>query len=832
MTDDNWDDIQTIFADAIELSPSARASVLDARCAGRPAMRTEIESLLASHDRAGAFLNVATVAASGADVPEMRDHAGDIVGGFRLVEQIGEGGMGVVYRAERADGEFAEEVAVKLLTTPISSAEALRRFRVERQILATLNHPDIVTLIDGGLTPNGQPFLAMKYVDGVPIVDHCTRHRLALADRIRLFQRVCAAVQYAHQNGVGHRDLKPANILVTADGPPKILDFGVAKLIDRDGLPESTTPSVFQPLTTNYASPEQLRGFTVTTAADVYALGMILYEMLVGARPYVTTDKPLDEVIRLVVENDPIRPSQARPPDAAANQRPPYDVRALRGDLDAIVLRALRKSPEERYPSAAALADDLGRYLTGRPVEAREPSLGYVARKLAMRHKASFATAAIALLLIVGLLAVSLWQARVARDERDRAAARFDDARQLANALIFKLHDGVQALPGSTPVRKAIVAEALTYLERLSNDPTADVALRLELAKGYHRIAEVQGAPNATNLGDREGARNSLRRAVALLTPLVSNDREPRLSRDAGLELAGVQMLLTRVAKAASDPEEAQEAARRALAVSEMLVQRDGRDEAAKRMLGSAHFNMAFVASSSEGAVQYWERAARVFEPLLGARPNDLDLQRDMALVHKYLGGHYQGTGELSKALAYHSRALELDQRRFEALPNDRRAALDVAIDLGSVAWIHDAEGRLADAVTMYERSRDIRRRLAESDPKDDYARGRVAYALDSLARSYSKMNRHADALSHAREAVAIADARASIDAQNRTQLVDYLAGLAAAERAAGLYDRACDHVRRADALSRETPLAFEEERIRRQVRDGLAACAATRPRP
>ena len=822
MSDESWVEIEALFAEAAELPAVARQAFLDARSAGRPALRAEVESLLASHDGSGGFMHVATRGSGAFDDVLSRGEPGQTIGRFRLVERIGEGGMGVVYRGERADGEFDDQIAIKLVAAPLHDPAALRRFRVERQALATLNHPDIVALVDAGVTETGQPYLAMKYVDGVPITEYCRAHAATLDDRLRLYQRVCAAVHYAHQSGVVHRDIKPANILVTPEGLPKVLDFGIAKLLDGPGSAERdrTATALLRPLTPNYASPEQLRGLPATTACDVYALGVLLYELLSGVRPYDVSSAPLDVVLATVGEREPRRPSAA-----AAPGQIPYDGRSLRGDLDAIVLKAMDKEPSRRYASALELSDDIARHLATQPILAREPSLAYVAARLARRHRPAFVAAGVSMAALLAALGVSLWQTRVAIAERDRATARFNDARQLANALIFKIHDEVSPLAGSTPVRQSIVAEALTYLERLSGDPSADAALRIELAKAYHRVGEVQGNPNTPNLGDRNGALTSVRRAIALLAPLASGDT---FLPEAALELGRAQITRSRLEGAAGAADEQLEAAQGAIAIGEALVNRSPRDAGARRFLGSAHFAMAFADPGSN--VRHWQRAGEVFESLLAEEPDNLNAQRNVALVEKYLGGHYQGAGDLEAALRHHRRALELDRSRAEAAPQNRQAQLDLAIDLGNVAWIDDAAGRFAEAVESYEQSRDLRRRLSESDPKDDYARGRLAYVLDVLARSYSKLGRHLEALAHAREAVAIADARRSADTQNRSELVDYLSGLAQVERAAGRLEASCMDARRAQSLAAQTQITTEKDRILRQVAENISACEARSP--
>jgi non-specific serine/threonine protein kinase/serine/threonine-protein kinase len=811
----DWDDIETLFAEAMELAPGERAALLDARCGGRTELRAEVEALLASHDGSGDFLGSMTGPPRNplADAPSL---LGQTMGRYRLLERVGEGGMGVVYRGERADGQFAEQVAVKLIPLAIANTDTLRRFRIERQVLATLNHPDIVTLIDGGMTDTGQAYLAMKYVDGVPITEYCARQSLPLDDRLRLYQRVCGAVQHAHRTGVVHRDLKPANILVTADGTPKVLDFGVAKLLDRsDPGVEVTETGMLRPLTPNYASPEQLRGLPVTTACDIYALGVLLHELIAGVRPYEVAGTPIDEMLATVID----RP-RSRPSAMAARERLPYDPRRLQGDLDAIVLKAMSQDPSRRYAAAQELSNDIGRHLARQPVIARPPSLAYLAASLARRHRAAFAAAAVSLAALVAALGVSIWQTRAARAERDRAAARFNDTRQLAMALILKIHDEVRPLAGSTPVRQSIVKEALTYLERLSADPAADAALRIEMARAYHRIGEVQGRPNVPNLGDRQGAMTSLRKALALLRPLVS---DPQMAPDAAPEFVRAQIAFSSVARAAGLHDEAHAATGEGIAIAERLVQASPRDRQARRLLGTVYFDMAIVASP-ESALPRWLRTGEVFESLLAEAPDDPDAQRNVALVQKYLGGHYHELGQLDQALQHYQRALALDRRRADAAPGNHVTQIDLAIDLGNVASIHRDAGRLEEAIGGFEESRDIRRRLTESDPQNDYARSRLAFALATLARAYSKAGRHADALSHAREAVTISEARAAVDS---VELIDYLTGLAQIERAAGRLDRSCPPARRAAALADKTLIPSNYGRIRGQLTESLDACTS-----
>ena len=608
MSDESWRDVEALFAEALPLEAGERAALLERRCSGRPDLRREVESLLVSHAELGGFLDAGTVGDARLNSLPIDDYRGVTFGRYRLVERVAAGGMGVVYRAERADGEYAEQVAIKLLATSIHDPDALRRFRTERQVLASLNHPDIVTLLDGGVTDGGLAYLVMTYVDGVPVVEYCTTRQLSLHDRLALFRRICAAVQHAHQNGVVHRDIKPANILVTPEGLPKVLDFGVAKLLDPSGVGVEATASVLRPMTPNYASPELLRGLPVTTASDVYALGMLLYEMLAGTRPYDTSDKPLDEVIRLVVETSPSRPSRAQP---AAASRPPYDLRALAGDLDAIVLRALAKTPDERYRSAAALADDLGRYLAGRPVDAREPSLGYVMRKLAARHTAAFTTASVAMLVILGLLGLSLWQARVAREERDRARSEATKAREVAAFLsnLFQGANPVQARGQALTARDLLDRGTAAIAIQLKGQPDVQASLLLLMSEAYERIGVM---PTALDLAQQ---------STAL--------REQLPGGAESVEIAQSLHLVGRTLRRLGRPAEALAPLERALSLRERLLGADDRSVA----LTLRELALARTDVGQPGAREMLERAIRIEERAAPGSTNLALLYNNLAIL-------------------------------------------------------------------------------------------------------------------------------------------------------------------------------------------------------
>ena len=434
MTPERWQQVKALFEQALERPPDERAAFLDQACHGDEALRREVRSLLSSHDDGFLDEPLSLDAPSGDDGAA---HTGQRIGAYRLVREIGHGGMGAVYLAERADGQFHQQVAVKFVRHGVDSDTLRRRFRAERQILARLEHPHIARLIDGGVSEDGLPYLAMEYVEGTRIDHYCDAHHLSTNERLRLFLAVCEAVHYAHQNLIVHRDLKPSNILVTEGGTVKLLDFGIAKLLDDNAAatPLDEVPRTgMRVMTPEYASPEQIRGEPVTTAFDVYALGIILYELLAGQRPYRLSGLSPGEMERIVCEKAPARPSTAVTREAqtdATRAATPEEIsrmrstqpdklrRRLAGDLDTIVMMALHKDPSRRYRSVGQLSEDLRRHLDGLPVTARPDSFAYRISKFIRRHWMGVAAAVFISLL--GGIATTAWQARVAEQQRRKA---------------------------------------------------------------------------------------------------------------------------------------------------------------------------------------------------------------------------------------------------------------------------------------------------------------------------------------------------------------------------------------------------------------------------
>ncbi len=454
MTVERLQQVEELFHAALELDPEARQGFLNEACDADRELRAEVEALLQAFAQSPEFIVASSPLIGIQSDAGQRGAAqlGERLGPYRLLREIGRGGMGEVYLAVRDDDQYRKQVAIKLVRRGMDIDSIIRRFRHERQILAGLDHPNIARLLDGGTTEDGLPWLAMEYVEGEPIDAYCDRRQLSINERLKLFRTVCAAAHYAHQNLVVHRDLKPSNILVTKDGEPKLLDFGIAKILDPElyGQTAEQTLSVMKLMTPGYASPEQVKGETITTASDVYSLGVILYELLTGHRPYRIAGRSPHEVLRVVCEEEPVKPSlavtrveakngsdgSATTPEEvsrARDEQPERLRRRLAGDLDNIVLMALRKEPQRRYPSIEQFSEDVGRHLDGLPVTAGRGTFAYRSGKLVRRNKVLVAALALVMLSLLTGIILAMWQAREARQQAEIALQQRDNARAINN---------------------------------------------------------------------------------------------------------------------------------------------------------------------------------------------------------------------------------------------------------------------------------------------------------------------------------------------------------------------------------------------------------------
>jgi len=727
------------------------------------------------------------------------------IGPYRLVRRIGRGGMGTVYLGVRDDDAFKKRVAVKVLTRGHDTEAIVQRFRNERQILASLDHQYIAGLLDGGTTPNGLPYFAMEFVEGQTIVDYCESRALDTTARLQLFRKVCSAIQYAHQNLVIHRDIKPANVLVTEDGTPKLLDFGIAKLVNPELGAHALAPTMagMHLMTPEYASPEQVRGDVVTTATDVYSLGVLLYELLTGRRPYHLTSRAPAEIARVVCESMPERPSTAvtkvrqltafddvptgvDPASTATRPTAPSPStrtidadrlrRRLSGDLDNIVLKALSKEPARRYASAEQFAEDVRRHLVGLPVIAREDTLTYRAAKFVRRNRALVAAGAITLLVLVAGIVGTTWQAREARDARARAEGRFDDVRQLASALLFDVHDAIRDLPGATPARKLIVNEALEYLDKLARDSGDRTDLRRELAAAYLRVGDVQGRPLTPNIGDTAGALASYRKSAAIYEQLAAAD--PRRVDDAfRLDQGRAYLRLSDVLTAAGDTAVALANAQKGLALMERDRGEQSASFAARREIAAAYSRAGDLRSATgdvKGALEYRRTALARMEALAAQMPNDPDVMRQLGVGYQKLGNtlgnpNAPNVGDSAGALQQFERAAQVFTRATAAYPDNVVFRRNLAVVQSNTADALLALKRPRDALESIRAARAAFLALAASDPMNAAGQNDIAVIHSKMGEMLAANGRTREAAAEYAEAVAVHQRLAAKDPANES---------------------------------------------------------------
>ncbi len=767
MSGDRWQRLTDIFDAAVPLGGDQRRAFLASACAGDPDLRAEIERLLSAHDRAGSF--IAAPAISGDALAEIEDAwAGKLIGPYRVVREIGRGGMGAVYLAERADGQYEQRIALKLIKRGMDTEQVLTRFRAERQILASLDHPNVARLLDGGTTADGLPYFVMEHIEGRPIDEYADVHRLSVSARLELFLQVCAAVSYAHQHLVVHRDIKPLNILVTADGVPKLLDFGIAKVLHEGADEATSTVTGFRLLTPEYASPEQVEGRHATTASDVYSLGVVLYELLTGRSPYRPRGSGLQDIALAVCTTEPERPSTAidrgagdangrgRRAGLAADRVTATSSgsteklrRRLRGDLDTILLTALRKEPERRYQSVEQFAGDIRRHLDGRPVRARPDTFRYRAGKFVRRNRIPLAAGTLVALALVGGTVTTAWQAREARVAQARAERRFADVRKLANALLFDYHDAIKDLRGATPVRERLVRDALGYLDGLAREQAGDPELRRELASAYRRVGDVQGG-DPKGLGDTEGAVESYTKALRIVEELFRADSgDVRNRRD----VARVAMALGHVVWGRGDLATGLAHARRARSMLEPLVAAAPADTEQRLQLHSAYDllgQISLEAGEISQAMEFHREDLSRLQSTPAAERQRPDLRHAISVTYGHLADAQVEANDLPGALESHRASLALREALAAQFPDNAEYERTAGSARYYMATVLGRMGRWQEMLAIFEA-------FLAVEPNSGFNQLRAGEALAQLGR-------HTEALGRLRRALELHTAEFKAD--------------------------------------------------------------------
>jgi serine/threonine protein kinase/tetratricopeptide (TPR) repeat protein len=738
MTPDQQRRIAALFTAALPMSPDERVRFLDLECHGDDDLRREVDAMFLHGVRTSATFAGAVPGQAAASVGEARtEWLGLRIGPYRLVSRVGEGGMGTVYRAVRDDDQFQKTVAIKLLRFGSQNPAGQQRFRGERQILASLEHPNISRLLDGGAwVPPGaiesQPFIVMEYVEGLPITTYCDTHNLAVPARLALFRLVCDALSYAHRQLVIHRDVKPGNILVTRDGTPKLLDFGIAKLLDGTDDAALTLTGV-RLMTPDYASPEQVRGGAISTLTDVYALGAVLYELLTRNRAHQITGTDPSEIFREVCERDVRAPST-------------WGDRQLRGDLDIIVLKAMQKEPLRRYQSVEQLSEDVRRYLAGLPILARPDSFMYHATKFVRRRWLPLSAAAALALTLAGGVAVSLYQARI-------AATRFEQVRKLANRFLFDFYDQIRNLPGSTAAREMVVATALEYLDSLSKDAQNDPDLQWELAKAYERVGEVQGDPGGPSLGHTKAAHESYKKSAAMQQALVDRGFD-NTDRRQSLSQAYARVLAT--ARLVGTPEEALWAAERSVENARAVS-----DEA----FASARVSVMMVQLDMGEPLKSIATGQEIVTSLLPLSQADVSWTRarqTLARTYLMIGRASHRTARFEQAADAYQQAIRLREQRLAEPVLDPTNARDLVLAYHGVGDVLGATdrfslGRPQEAEVFYRKALDLAERLAATDSKNATARMELTRSIGKWAAVIEETD-PAEALRQYRRALDLAE--------------------------------------------------------------------------
>jgi eukaryotic-like serine/threonine-protein kinase len=769
MEAEQWTIVAGLFHQALDLPVHERGRFIGSVEKEHPDLVEELNRMLNSHYASGTFL-------TGTALDNIIVQKGERIGPWKVLEEIGRGGMSSVYLAERSDGSFSRKVAIKFLHGLIPGQDMVARLKAEQNILARLDHNNICKLLDAGINDDGRPFFIMEYIDGVPADIWCRNERLTIREKLDLFLQICDAVQYAHQHLIVHRDLKPSNILVDRHGTVKLLDFGIAKLLEQDtghDIPKTHTGLYL--MTPEYASPEQVNLDPITTASDVYTLGLILCEMLTGFLPYDVSKKSPAEVSRIVAGLEPVKPStlvQRSHKTATQNQNSqevaPQQARnlakTLKGDLDNIVLKALRKVPERRYSSVEQLKQDISNYRSNKPVIARAESFGYRAGKFIRRNKTGVGFTLALFFVLMASTAIALRQAGIADEQRQIAEQRFEDVRKLAGSILFEFHDAIADLPGSTAAREVIVDRALDYLGQLSVQDASNTDLSIEVAAAWQRIGDVQGNPTNANLGRQNDALDSYKNGLDLLEEVLRTDPDHVIASQI---YANIYEKKGDVQGSLGQLEQAEASHRYSVEVYRRLAERfPGQPERQIAysisllkmgdLLGNPNYPNR---GKADEALDVYMESKEILLAVRASNPQNAQVVRPLGLIFERIGTMHESRRDFDNALVSFRESMELRIRYAELNPANTDAIRDQAVAYEKMGLMYRQAGNLDAALDHYQKSFEIFKWLAETDPRNLQARqslaisyihlGDLAYHPDrlsfnkrELARSHFEISR------------------------------------------------------------------------------------------
>jgi serine/threonine protein kinase len=726
MSGDRWNRIEEIFHAALERPLPERDAYLVHACGDDRTLRSEVESLLANDGDGGTTLDLLV----GNDLKDLarassQSDSGLQIGPYRLVRELDSGGMGVVHLAVRSDDHYFQVVAIKTIRKGLASPDLVRRFRAERQILATLTHPNIGAILDGGDTDDGRPYIVMEYVEGQPITIAAENRSLSVRQRIELFRSVCSAVHYAHQKLVIHRDIKPSNVLVTPEGVVKLIDFGVSKPLAPELIPGELpkTESWQRFMTPDYASPEQMQGRELTTATDVYSLGVLLFELLTDSRPYTLYGLSPAAAERLVCEVENPKPSSIQ--ELAERTR-----KEVAGDLDRIVLMAMDKDPARRYLSARHLEEDLLRFLENKPIFARKPSSLYRLSKFVQRHRTSMMMACATLVVLIGSILFHQWQSRAADRKLQQVAS-------LADSAITDMTGKLQASSASVETRAAIFRSSLQYLSQLRQSSGDDPRLLLELSKAYMRVGDLEGSPYVANLGDSSSAVSSYQEALRTATEAraqLHSDESTTAVIEAYQRLGMMEFWLDRLQDAAQHFSEC-------LALTRDFWRQKHQEAARTRLLALTYLGLGDVESDirePDKAFASYRTAVEVIGPdLSGSEEHDQMLARFNARIGRTLNE----LGSQTEALQYLRKSIAIDEAEAQKASSSNQAQRTLFALYHTIVGPLSGEellnvGSFDEGRTYAHKALSIAEALAASDKENAQARADLAFAYWGLGNA------------------------------------------------------------------------------------------------